>query len=227
VPFRPGSHRDVHAPKLINSTTVESKFDESPWSGVAQGLWSRQSLMALRNEPMKWRQSTGSGWPRSPLGSEIGSTMSYSAFGSLTLKSIAGLVLLAAGAVGTHSSDAGATRSSHQIVESLDCRGDREVGGHRNRGHFGHNGGGHSPGFGLQQTISVSVPATTFLRVDKSGGVTSAATNTGCQPSSQDDVFLLRPNGAIEPATLLDVHECDWTGDFTVPGRFQTQRCTR
>ena len=71
--------------------------------------------------------------------------------------------------------------------------------------------------------ISVRVHSTIFLRVDRSGRVTAAATNTGCQPSKQDDVFLLHPNGAIERTTLLHVDQCDWTGDFTVPGRFQPQ----
>ena len=164
-------------------------------------------------------------------------------------KSIAAGVLLTAGVVGTRSSDVAAIRYTHRIVESANCRGHRDDDrghdsgdhggrghddrGHEDRGHdddrrpdhHDHHGGNHGPGLGLQQMISVRVPPTILLRVDKLGRVTAAATNTGCQPSKQDDVFLLRPNGAIEPTTLLHVDRCDWTGDFSVPGRFQPQWC--
>jgi hypothetical protein len=150
--------------------------------------------------------------------------MSHSAFRSWTSKSFVGLVLLTAGAVGIHGSDAGAIRSSDQIVESLDCRGSRDNGGRADRGH---DRSGQDAGDGLKQTISVRVRATTFLRVDALGRVTSAATNTGCRPSNQDDVFLLLPNGTIEQATALHLDDCHWTGDFTVPGQFQPQVCKR
>lgn len=55
--------------------------------------------------------------------------------------------------------------------------------------------------------------------------MTSAATNTGCRPGKQDDVFLLRPDGAIEQATPIALPNCHWVGDFTVPGVFQPQLC--
>lgn len=165
-------------------------------------------------------------------------------------KSIAAAVLLTAGVVGTRSSGAAAIRYSQQMVQSANCRGnrdddrghdsgrhdshdhdnrahdDREHDDRRGHGRHGHDGGNHGPGFGLQQMISVRVPPTIFLRLDKSGRVTAAATNTGCQPSKQDDVFLLRPNGAIEPTTIFHVDECKWTGDFRVPARFQAQFCS-
>jgi hypothetical protein len=191
--------------------------------------------------------------------------MPHASFGSWTLRSIAGLVLLTTGAVGAHSSGAQATHYSHTMVESSNCRDNRDGdGGHDDRGHDsrghdgnghggdgqgrhghddrahdnghnehdndghddnGHDGGNHGPGMGLRQVISVRVPRTILLRVDKLSRVTAAATNTGCQPSKQDDVFLLRPNGAIEPTTLLHIDNCEWTGDFSVPGRFQPQWC--
>ena len=183
--------------------------------------------------------------------------MPPTAFGSWTLRSIAGLVLLATGAVGAHSSGVEAMHYSHTMVESSKCRGNHDgdddrghdsrgdggdgQGGHGDDDHAhdnghnehehdghddnGHDGGNHGAGMGLRQVISVRVPPTIFLRVDKLGRVTAAATNTGCRPSKQDDAFLVRPNGAIEPTTLLHVDKCDWTGDFSVPGRFQPQWC--
>ena len=186
---------------------------------------------------MTWRGFAGSGWPRRPPESEIGATMSQSALGSWTFRSIAGLVLLTTGVAGTHSSSAETDRYSHRMVESSECRGEHDDDGHGDRGHdsrrhdgdHGHNGHhGHAggAGLGLQQVISVRILPTIFLRVDKAGRVTAAATNTGCQPGKQDDVFLLRPNGVIEPTTMLHVDRCDWTGDFTVPGRFQPQWCS-
>ena len=190
---------------------------------------------------MTQRDLDGSGWPRCPLSSKIGSTVPHAFFGSLTLRSIAGLVLLTTGAVGAHSSGAEAVHYSHTMVESSNCHGKHAGDGdhghddhahdnghneHDNEGHdhHGHDGVNHGAGM-LQQLISVRVRGTMFLRVDKSGRVVAAATNTGCRPSKQDDVFLLRPNGSIEPTTLLDIDKCDWTGDFSVPGRFQPQWC--
>jgi hypothetical protein len=196
---------------------------------------------------MTCREFDGSGCLRSPLDSEIGSTMPHGAFGSWTLRSIAGLVLLTTGAVGAHSSGAETIHFSHTMVESSNCRGnhdgddDHEDRGHDDRGHdsrgrggddhgghghddHGHDGASHSSGM-LQQEITVRVPSTAFLRVDKKGHVTAAATNTGCQPSKEDDVFLLRPNGAIERTTAIHADDCYWRGDFSIAGRFQPQDC--
>lgn len=186
---------------------------------------------------MTWRAFGGSGRPQCQLRSEIGETVSQSAVGSWTFRSIAGLVLLTTGVGGTHSSGAVAARYSYRRVESSECRDEHGDDAHDDRGHDsrrhdgdhghkGHHDHGGGAGVGLQQTISVRVRPTTFLRVDKFGRVTAAATNTGCQPSKQDDVLLLRPSGAIEPTTLLHVDRCDWTGDFTVYGRFQPQWCS-
>jgi hypothetical protein len=161
--------------------------------------------------------------------------MSHHALGSWTLKSITAVVLITVGAVGAHASGVEAIRYSEHAAESDGCNGrpvDREHGdrGHDDRGRDDRahdnrdHGGGTIAGPGLQQMISVRVPATTFLRIDKSGRVTAAATNTGCQPNKQDDQFVFRSDGTIEPSTI-DVEDCDWRGDFTVPGRFLPQDC--
>jgi hypothetical protein len=77
------------------------------------------------------------------------------------------------------------------------------------------------------QPTSVQLAATDFLRIDKSGKVVSAATNTGCAPRVGDEVFVFRPNGNIDATTKFDVTTCRWTGDFTIAGRFQPQDCRR
>ena len=155
--------------------------------------------------------------------------------GSSTLKSLAGVVLMAVCAVGSHEPSTAVTHHSHRIVQASKCRDDRGRGGHdddRGHDHGGHQDDGHddddgpSTGAGmLQQVISVRVPASTFIRLDKSGRIIAAATNTRCQPSNQDEVFLIRPGGAVEPTTTIHIADCKWIGDFTVPGRFQPQDC--
>jgi hypothetical protein len=167
--------------------------------------------------------------------------VAFQILGSSSLKSLAGVVLLAVGGAGAHEPDAAVTRYSHRMVQAVACRDNRDGGSHdgheddghdRGRDHGGHEGDGHgdnggpSTGTGmLQQVISVRVPAATFIRLDKSGRIIAAATNTRCQPSKQDEVFLLRAGGTIEPTTSIHVEDCKWIGDFTVPGRFQPQDC--
>ena len=184
--------------------------------------------------------------------------VAFQVLGSATLKSLAGVVLIAVGAVGSHEPSAAFTRHSYRIVEASSCRTGREARGHDHdgrgddRGHdhgghgvghrdgHGHDHGGHhddghgddgddggpSTGSGmLQQVLSVRVPASTFIRLDKSGRIIGAATNTRCQPSKHDKVFLFRVGGAVEPTTTIHVEDFKWIGDFTVPGRFQPQDC--
>jgi hypothetical protein len=50
-------------------------------------------------------------------------------------------------------------------------------------------------------------------------------TNTGCVPSREDDVFVFRPDGTLAPAAGHVINGCDWSGDFTVSGRYQPQDC--
>ena len=175
--------------------------------------------------------------------------MSHLALGSFALKSIAGLVVTSACVVGgTRSSAVEAVKYTRVAIEASSCHGTHEDDhGHDNRSHdngihddgrhdnggrgrHGHEGDdddgqGGTKGLGLRQIVTVQNPATVFLRVDKSGRVTSAATNTGCKPTRNDDAFFFRPGGAVEPATNFDLGGCDWTGDFSVPGRFQPQNC--
>jgi hypothetical protein len=168
------------------------------------------------------------------------------------IRSLAGVVLLTAGVIGTRTSGAEATHDDQPAAQSEKCHGghghddddddhghdssDHGNSGHGNSGHrnTGKNRGrddrgrgGHGPangGAGLQQVIKVSIPSTTFLRVDKKGRVTAAATNTGCEPNKNDEVFLFQPNGKIE-ASFGKIPDCDWSGDFSEPGRFQPQNC--
>jgi len=149
------------------------------------------------------------------------------AFGSLTLKSIAGVVVVAAGAIGIHASVTQASRESSRgresrVVEVAAC--DRADDG-RGDDHRARRGPRPVASGGLQQSVVVRVPPTVLLRVDSSGRVIAAATNTGCVPSEGDDVFVFRPDGSIHQTTTFDVESCDWSGNFTVPGQFQTQVC--
>jgi hypothetical protein len=48
---------------------------------------------------------------------------------------------------------------------------------------------------------------------------------TGCQPRKGDDVFLFKSGGVVEHTTTISGDNCDWTGDFTIPGKFQAQDC--
>ena len=161
--------------------------------------------------------------------------VAFQILGSSTLKSLAGVVLMAVCAVGSHEPSAAFTHYSHRIVQASTCRDDQ--GHHRHDDDRGHDHGGHeddghgdddepSTGSGmLQQVVSVRVPASTFIRLDKSGRIVAAATNTRCQPSNQDEVFVIRAGGAVEPTTTIQIAVCKWIGDFTVPGRFQPQDC--
>jgi hypothetical protein len=107
-----------------------------------------------------------------------------------------------------------------------DKSGHRNEGKNRGRDDRGRGAPGPAvSGQGLQQIAKVAIPATTFLRVDRNGRVTEAATNTGCQPGKRDDMFLLKPDGKIVSVSAAQVERCDWTGDFRVSGRFQRQSC--
>jgi hypothetical protein len=164
--------------------------------------------------------------------------VAFHVLASSTLKSLAGVVLLAVGTASAADSREPFAHYSHRMVQASTCRDDRDDrgrnghdddrghdhGGQQDDGH-GHDGGPSTGSGMLQQVISVRVPASTFIRLDKSGRIIAAATNTRCRPSKQDEVFLLRAGGAVEPTTTIDVEDCKWIGDFTVPGRFQPQDC--
>lgn len=73
------------------------------------------------------------------------------------------------------------------------------------------------------QTITVHVPRTALLKVDDDGMVVAAATNTGAAPQSGDDVYLIHPDGTVEPSDTFDLGSVQWVGDFSRPGSFQPQ----
>lgn len=171
--------------------------------------------------------------------------MSHFFFSSVALKSIVGALVVAVGAVGVHGSISEASRGTqvgeqhgseqpqggeHEVV-SVKCRDSRDDGGHESgddRGHDARDDGGSNgaPPTGLQQTVVVSLHATAFLRVSGSGEITAAATNTGCPPRKGDEIFLFQPGGKIVPTTTITAAACDWTGAFSVPGRFYPQHCS-
>lgn len=72
-------------------------------------------------------------------------------------------------------------------------------------------------------TITVAVPPTAVLRVDATGRVLAAMTNTGCVPGVGDDVYLRWPDDTVTVCTTLDVSSARWVGDFTQPGEFVPQ----
>jgi hypothetical protein len=81
-----------------------------------------------------------------------------------------------------------------------------------------------APGGGMSQTITVTVPRLAIIRLDASGGVASAMTNTGCAPRPADDVYLVDAFGTFvneDPAHELPDHV--WVGDFTRRGVYQPQ----
>ena len=130
--------------------------------------------------------------------------------------------------------DRGGLDSHHDDRGSGQDRGDRAATRHddRNRSHDDHglddDGHDHQPAEttdGLLQIINIAVAKTAFLRVDRSGRVIAAATNTGCMPRRGAEVFLLHLGGQIEPSPNFDVTSCRWLGDFTAAGRFQPQDC--
>ena len=74
------------------------------------------------------------------------------------------------------------------------------------------------------QTITVTIPATSFLRLDRSGGVVSAATNTRCAPRADDNVCVFYADGTVDKRSDFDVTKVEWRGDFTRIGVYQLQR---
>jgi len=81
-----------------------------------------------------------------------------------------------------------------------------------------------SQGGGMSQTITVTVPRLAIIRLDASGSVASAMTNTGCAPRTADDIYLVDAAGTFlneDPAHELPNHV--WVGDFTRRGVHQPQ----
>jgi hypothetical protein len=73
------------------------------------------------------------------------------------------------------------------------------------------------------RSVAIGLPATTFLRLDRAGRITAAATNTRCQPRRLDTIYVYRSDGSITPSTDIDLGRIHWQGDFSRPGVFQRQ----
>ncbi|MGZ4739765.1 MAG: hypothetical protein ACXVLM_11150 [Ilumatobacteraceae bacterium] len=163
--------------------------------------------------------------------------MTQTALASVMLKSIAGAMVVALGVVGAHGSVSKAVGDIHAVQQSVGQHGvsEHDDGHSRNCrrsnddvGHDSHDrtGSRRPPAAGLQQVIEVGVPRTVFVRVDKSGHITAAATNTGCPPRTGDDFFVFRPSGKVEPTATINAAACNWSGAFAVAARFYPQHCT-
>ncbi|MEY4231699.1 MAG: hypothetical protein RLZZ362_2548, partial [Actinomycetota bacterium] len=77
---------------------------------------------------------------------------------------------------------------------------------------------------GMSQASIVPVPRLAIIRLDASGSVASAMTNTGCAPRPADDIYLADTAGTFvneDPVHELPNHV--WVGDFTRRGVYQPQ----
>ena len=68
------------------------------------------------------------------------------------------------------------------------------------------------------QTLMVTVQRVSVLRLDDSGRIVAAMTNTGCAPRPGDELFYARPDGSLVPASTAALANRRWVGNFTVPG---------
>ncbi len=84
-----------------------------------------------------------------------------------------------------------------------------------------------SPPSERSQHIVVGVPRTAMIRLDSSGRVVAAWTNTGCAPRPTDEVWLMGPDGSITAAGSTEIVDRSWRGDFSRPGVFVLQRRER
>lgn len=123
------------------------------------------------------------------------------------------ILVISGASLGVHSIQVQANRGDRtgqpRLAESITCRGLD----------------GHDPSMGAPSSAKVLVRPTVLLRVDSSGQVIAAATNTGCAPRRGDDVYFVGPDGTETLAPADEIDDCEWTGDFVVPGRFQPQQC--
>jgi hypothetical protein len=76
---------------------------------------------------------------------------------------------------------------------------------------------------GAQPVVAVSVPATAVIQVDDDGRVVAAMTNTGHPPRPDDDLWLMNPDGTMQPASAERFTEQVWIGDFAEPGVYVVQ----
>ena len=79
----------------------------------------------------------------------------------------------------------------------------------------------------LLPSFLVGLAPTTFVKVDRSGRITEAATNTSCRPTRGDTVYVFLRDGTIITAPHLDLDAIDWRGSFRTPGVYHRQRGQR
>jgi hypothetical protein len=84
-----------------------------------------------------------------------------------------------------------------------------------------------TPSGQLLPSFLVGLPQVTFLKVDRSGRIIAAATNTSCRPTPGDTVYVTLPNGTIITAPHLDLAFIEWRGSFREPGVYYRQRAQR
>lgn len=68
------------------------------------------------------------------------------------------------------------------------------------------------------QVVTVTVPATVIVRIDRFGRVIAATTNTGCAPRPDDAYLLHLPDGTYADASAEQFAAVSWRGDFSAPG---------
>lgn len=74
-----------------------------------------------------------------------------------------------------------------------------------------------------QPVVAVAVPATAVIQVDHDGRVVAAMTNTGMPPRFDDDLWLMYPDGSMQPASVEQFADQVWIGDFTDAGVYVAQ----
>jgi hypothetical protein len=118
-------------------------------------------------------------------------------------------------------------RFRHRVlIEFADCPHSTSDDRHDEAGD-GHRRAPAPSAHATTQTISVLVPRTALVRLDASGHIAAALTNTGCAPSTLDDVYVVTAAGDVEASATLKVSTIAWTGDFRSPGVYQPQQAAR
>jgi hypothetical protein len=72
-------------------------------------------------------------------------------------------------------------------------------------------------------SVTVRIEPTSLLKLDSSGHVIAAETNTGCAPRMTDHIYVVLSNGNLVENTKVDVSDVRWTGDFTEFGFIRQQ----
>lgn len=146
--------------------------------------------------------------------------MSRLAIASWTLSSLGAVaVVVGVGVVPALGRSAESEVRPPALIESPDCANRLSEGVQDS-----HRWSPATNGGAMTQTLAVTVPRTTIVRLDASGRVVAALTNTGCAPQAVDDVYLSTVDGALTKTASFDVGRITWVGNFTTPGVYQAQR---